>query len=219
MPTAVRLPKGPNPLDVLVAGVDVVVQHAAASDASPRDEQPTFQNQNDSSGEGMPARPGRSAAAGRAEGELAAEGETAQGDDRRPMVVQHAAACDASRRDEQRPAFQNQNDSSGEGMPAIPGRSAAAGRVEGETAEGDDRRPMVVQHAAAAASDASPRDEQRPAFQIDLAGEGVPARPVSPDEEADVEMAAIFGEEKPAPDKKRKRQRVSEESKACVSML
>ena len=60
MPTAVRLPKGPNPLDVLVAGVDVVVQHAAASDASPRDKQPTFQNQNDSSGEGMLARTGQS---------------------------------------------------------------------------------------------------------------------------------------------------------------
>ena len=87
MPTAVRLPKGPNPLDVLVAGVDVVVQHAAASDASPRDEQrPAFQN--DSAGEGVPARPGRSAAAVRA------EGETAEGDDHRPMVARHAAALD-----------------------------------------------------------------------------------------------------------------------------
>ena len=66
---------------------------------------------------------------------------------------------------------------------------------------------VIAQHDAA--SEASPRDEQRPALEINLAGEGVPARPVSPDED----IAAIFGEENPPPDKKRSRQRLSADVK------
>ena len=56
MATSVRKPREPSPLDDLVTAVNLLSQRASASDESPSDnQQPAFQN--NSSREGVPARP------------------------------------------------------------------------------------------------------------------------------------------------------------------
>ena len=142
------------------------------------------------------------------------------------LVSQRPVASDESLRDVQRPVFQN--NSAGEGVPTRPvspdeGIAATFGEenpppksqravASDESSGGRDgrgRRPSPHGCPACPASDAWPRDEKRPAFAINLAGEGAPARLVSPNEG----IATIFGEDKPAPNKKCNRQRLSDDAK------